>query len=68
LGLGGDVEPDDGKIAALDFEDVRATMQREGLRSVGVRVGADAAEEVHADTRNKKCIPVKRILRYFFWA
>lgn len=43
--LGRHVDSDDGKVAVLKLKDVRAIHERGRLRAVGVRVGAESAEE-----------------------
>ena len=43
----GDVYADDGKVAIVEFPNVRATPAGGGLRSVRVRVRADAFNENH---------------------
>ncbi len=37
------VHADDGEVAVFEFENIRAALERRGLRSVGVRVGAKAS-------------------------
>ncbi len=41
-----DVEPDDGEVAVCEFEDVGATVKRNGLYAVGVRVRSKAAKKM----------------------
>ena len=58
----GNINTDDGEVATFNFPDVRAAPAGGGLRSVGVRVGADAFDENHA--------PLLTIVRCFvkaFW-
>ena len=45
----GDVYADDGKVAIVEFPNVRATPAGGGLRSVLMRVWADAFDKSHAE-------------------
>lgn len=42
-----DVDADDGKVAIVEFPYVRAATAGGGFRSIGVRIGADAFDEIH---------------------
>ena len=46
---GGDVYADDGVVAIVEFPNVRATAAGGGLRSVLMRVWADAFDKSHAE-------------------
>lgn len=44
-----DVNSDDGKVAVVEFPDVRATATTDGLCFIIMRVGTDAFDESHAN-------------------
>lgn len=41
----GDVGPDDSEITAFKLKDVRAPLERDGLRAVQMRIGAESPQE-----------------------
>jgi hypothetical protein len=59
LGLGGirDINANNGKIAASEFKNIRATAATDRLRPVGVRVGAKPAKKhglhIHVECDNQ---------------
>ena len=55
-----DVHADDGKIAIFEFEDVRAAIERRGLRSVGVWIGSETTDE-HGNSVDYSQLQVKRV-------
>jgi len=40
-----DVDSDDGEVAGVEFEYVRAALERDGARAIGVRVRAESAQK-----------------------
>ena len=60
-----DVDADHGKITIFEFPDVRTTPAGNGLCSIGVRVGADAFDKIHAPLLTMVRCLVKTVWHYF---